>query len=341
MKTADRATRADKWKLLARVAISAIVLVAVLRFVGDHAVFDRFSAMHPGYLALAVAATAGVVFFNSSRWQVLLRGRAVPFGFLDALMLYEVGLFFTLFLPGSMGGDAVRAYYVARKHGRSGAVLLATIQERVISLGSLLLVGGGATFVAYPLLGPALGWTLIVAHLAMLAAIAVVLFPAPLFGLARRVWWRVRSFGPAASLAAHPRAVRLRGALHSAMEPLRLDPSAILLLTVSMACAVACGLGTYWALALALNMHVPWLALFVAVPAVTLVRALPVSLNGIGVGEAALVVLLRPFDVPSDVAVALSLAGFAVQTLAGLVGGLCFLWVLNGRAHAHARAGAE
>src|SRR5205807_9617058 len=68
------------------------------------------------------------------------------------------------------------------------------------------------------------------------------------------------------------------------------------------------------------------------VPLVWVVRMLPVSFNGIGVGEGAFVFLAGLFAVPSDSALALSLTVLGVQTGVALVGGLLLaIRVVRGR----------
>ncbi len=51
----------------------------------------------------------------------------------------------------------------------------------------------------------------------------------------------------------------------------------------------------------------------------------PVSLNGLGVGEGAFVVLMSWFAVPADKALVLALAFLGLQTCCALFGGLLLL----------------
>jgi hypothetical protein len=78
----------------------------------------------------------------------------------------------------------------------------------------------------------------------------------------------------------------------------------------------------YLALGSELGTGVGLAAWCLVVPLVWVVRMLPVSFNGIGVGEGAFVFLAGLFGVPSDSALALSLTILGVQTGVALVGGL-------------------
>jgi uncharacterized protein (TIRG00374 family) len=100
----------------------------------------------------ALAATAGLLAFTLfcqfSRWFLLVRGVDLPFTYRNALRLGLVGYFYSMFLPGSIGGDLVKAYFIAKEQTSRRAVAVATVViDRLFGLFGLLLlaaaVGGG------------------------------------------------------------------------------------------------------------------------------------------------------------------------------------------------------
>ena len=64
---------------------------------------------------------------------------------------------------------------------------------------------------------------------------------------------------------------------------------------------------------------------FAAVPLVALAMVLPISIGGVGIREGGLAVLLAPYGVPPEKAVAIGLLWFLVTIVSGLVGGVMFL----------------
>jgi uncharacterized membrane protein YbhN (UPF0104 family) len=64
---------------------------------------------------------------------------------------------------------------------------------------------------------------------------------------------------------------------------------------------------------------------FAAVPLVALAMVLPISIGGVGVREGGLAVLLAPYGVPSEKAVAIGLLWFLMSIVCGLIGGMMFL----------------
>jgi uncharacterized membrane protein YbhN (UPF0104 family) len=89
---------------------------------------------------------------------------------------------------------------------------------------------------------------------------------------------------------------------------------------VQMGGAVAVGL-----MARSLGVVQPLAIWFAVVPLVALAVVLPISINGVGVRENALAVLLAPHGVAAESAVAVGLLWLASQIVTGLIGGGLFL----------------
>lgn len=76
-----------------------------------------------------------------------------------------------------------------------------------------------------------------------------------------------------------------------------------------------------WCLARSLEIDVPLYFHFVAVPVITLLTLVPVSVNGLGVREAAFVFFYTKMAVETDEAISLSLSLTMILTLFSLLGG--------------------
>jgi uncharacterized membrane protein YbhN (UPF0104 family) len=98
-------------------------------------------AQPPDYLAaFALFALGGVVFFTQFiRWYYLVRALDLPFSMWNAFRLGLVGLCFNFFLPGSIGGDLMKAFYVIQDHPERKAAAVSTIiADRLIGLFGLI-----------------------------------------------------------------------------------------------------------------------------------------------------------------------------------------------------------
>src|SRR5437764_3544534 len=73
------------------------------------------------------------------RWQLLLRIQGITLGWLRALAIVMIGLFFNMFLPGLVGGDAVRLYLVFKCAPRKKApATLSVAMDRILGMLAIL-----------------------------------------------------------------------------------------------------------------------------------------------------------------------------------------------------------
>ena len=76
----------------------------------------------------------------SCRLWFLLRIQEIRIGLWEAVRLTFVGLFFNAVVPGTVGGDLVKAYYVCKHTDRKAAVLVTIFVDRVLGLTELVLL---------------------------------------------------------------------------------------------------------------------------------------------------------------------------------------------------------
>ena len=99
------------------------------------------SRAHLGWLLAALLVVAPVYLFQASRWGLLMHCRGLPTPPWRTFRLLMVGCFFNSFMPGTTGGDVMKAIYVARGAEQKTAAVISVIVDRVIGLVALLLLG--------------------------------------------------------------------------------------------------------------------------------------------------------------------------------------------------------
>jgi uncharacterized protein (TIRG00374 family) len=308
-----------------RVSIQAAVSLALIGLLVGAArqanLIASFATLRPEAIALAAALQLLAFVLNSRRWQLLLTNVGVQQRLADLAALYFIGQFFSLFLPTGTGGDVVRAYDVARRSGRPAETIMATLQERLLGLGASLLIGLVATLYYLPLVPLQLRVWMVIIQIVGAAGITLLLYPALLFGIARRLW-RTNKHRPALQrIAGQPLAARVLGAVQPISELPALRPPRLLLLLGMAITAVLMGIGMYYVIGQSLGLQVGFMAFCLVVPLVWIVRMAPVSLNGVGVSEGSFVFLIGLFGVPADKALVLALAVLGVMTANALLGG--------------------
>jgi glycosyltransferase 2 family protein len=114
-----------------------------------------------GALAFAAVLVAVALSLQLFRWFILIRALDLPFSLRNTFRLGMVGVFFNTFLPGSVGGDLLKAYFIAKEHPERRTRAVATvIADRALGLFGLILfvavlgtmawVGGDARIIANP-----------------------------------------------------------------------------------------------------------------------------------------------------------------------------------------------
>jgi uncharacterized membrane protein YbhN (UPF0104 family) len=251
--------------------------------------------------ALLVQAVAGV------RWAALARPLGFDFPRRFFVWRFFEGMFFSLCLPSSIGGDVIKAYRVGDTTPRRLLAGCSVLADRLTGLSALAVLGGAALAARkYDLSLPV---TLVVA--AGLLAVALAVFLLAVSFLDRIVAWL-------------PEGSRAGGFL-SQLLPYQRQPS-LIAKAVAWSFVVQAGGAVGVALsARALGVDQPLSLWFSVVPLVALVMVLPISIGGFGIRENAMTFLLSEEGVPSDRAVGVALLWGLSTIIIGLVGGVLFL----------------
>ena len=259
-------------------------------------------------LALVVAF-AGIA-VRSLRWQVLLNavGARVPFRRL--VYLYFIGSFFNTFLPTGFGGDVVRVLEIgpgATSDQAAGTALV----DRLTGFIVLFVLALVTLPFSYRLLPPNLTLLIVLMALAVLGG-SLLLFEGRL--LRRLTAWLPRSLSLAGDAwlgrtYAVITACGRRGVLGALFWSLVFN-----LLQVSANVLVARALGVAVS---------AWL-FFLIVPLATAVLLVPISISGFGVREGLYVALFGQLGVGAPLALALSLATYALDFSTGVFGGVIY-----------------
>ena len=103
--------------------------------------------INAGYLLFALVFAVGSTMLTFVRWYILVRAVELPFRLIDAFRLGFIGLFFNSFMPGSVGGDVIKAAVLAGEQDRRTVAVATVIMDRVIALWALIwfvaLLGAG------------------------------------------------------------------------------------------------------------------------------------------------------------------------------------------------------
>lgn len=138
--------RSKKLKLLLA-AVKLLVAVAILGFliarIQTHSGFERLLNEPKHWPSLLIAQALILVGYSLSfiRWYLLIRGLGLPFHLRDAFRLGSLGYMLNQVSPGSVGGDLLKAVFIAKEHpGKRTEAVATVLLDRVIGLYAISLV---------------------------------------------------------------------------------------------------------------------------------------------------------------------------------------------------------
>jgi hypothetical protein len=278
-----------------KLLVSAFSLYLVFLKADIHQIISMLRKIGPAAFLLASLLYIVSICGATLRWKLLLPDK---FRFRRLLSLYMIGSFFSSFLPGVIGGDVVKAYYLNKDAKHLSLTLASVFMDRYLGYVSLMIIGMAAYPFALPFFGESgYKWTMPAIFIAFVTG--SVLF----FGLKLgRRFKTVSEFYEYFVLLKAKKDV------------------------IAKAIAISLGIQTMGfiavaVLASAMGEKIPVLLLFVVLPIVITITSLPISISGLGLREGSFVVLLGLIGIPPAVATSLSLAWF-FSTFVGSVPGL-------------------
>jgi uncharacterized protein (TIRG00374 family) len=275
--------------------------VAPLRNALSRVPLTRFIAVLLIYL---LALTGGI-----TKWHIVVNSAAAQLSFAASAECYTSGLFGALFLPSIIGGDVARLAVGISHSPRPAAVITGNVADRfldvaaqltLVSLGLMLLPGS----LPVPLEAPAKRVLLAAVFGAAILLGFVVALRRPLLrGRSIRIRRRLAQLRHAIrAVSRRPQRLLFGWLLGTSVQ------GTYVLLTALL--GITCGLG--------LPLRV-WLF---AWPLAKIAAVMPITQGGIGVREAALVVLLAPFGAPASEVLATGIVWEGIIITGGLLAGL-------------------
>jgi glycosyltransferase 2 family protein len=308
--TKENALLRRSWfRVSLRIGGSIVALFVLFHFLPLAEVWRTLRRLPSLLWLLVIAGYLGAHLVAINKWRMMVNLAGAHLTFRQAIRFYFSGLFSTLFLPSIVGGDFVRGALALRSGQSRTSIFMGGLLDRILDFVALaLLIAFGVLLIPGSL--PSEARRIFFTAGIFLGILFALITPAILWFPARKI-----------SFARRRSIVRLRRAAHS----MRCKPRQV-------AAALCLGLfaqaGFIWLtsrVAYSTGLRLPFRAWLFAWPLAKLSALIPVTQGGIGVREAALVVLLIPFGAPGVKTVAVGLAWEAVIISGGLIAGFAAL----------------
>jgi glycosyltransferase 2 family protein len=255
---------------------------------------------------------------SAYRWGFLAKVLGFSLGWAELFQVYLLGMFVSLFLPGSIGGDVTRLLHLAKRCQQPKRMALLTLlAERGMGLVTLvvllMLVSFSPSVACFQ---PAIRLT--VCGLGSVLALGFIALKCLPVG-----WFSPTTAQDQPSLPAG----RLRAAwLWLQQARVYWHNNGLLLQSVGISALVhGCMVLIHWVIAQALGLtHLSWTVLAMVYGITALASVLPIAFNGLGVREGAYVWLLQQAGVSPTVAMAFAVAWLAISTSTSVCGAWVF-----------------
>lgn len=283
------------WKTLSTNLLKLGLAAALIYWLVQSDKFDLASlqdSLQPGYFALFLLLGLLNLLLNTWRWLLLLRKMGVESGLREAFPLNLIGIFFNYAMPGGVGGDLVKAYYIVRKNPRQRSAAASSVfLDRLIGLASMLLLALSALawhhqrLFLHPAL-PVLAMGLLLLSLVFVLFFAIALSKRGLGFIKRQKLFQL---------------FNLRGIPFKVLDSIHLLASQPRVLVdtmlLSLLSQTAFIILVYVLANQTLGVELSWSVVYFAIPLAMIVTALPISPAGIGVGQVAMYSFLEMMGV--------------------------------------------
>ncbi len=246
----------------------------------DFSVLKRLAS--PMGIVIGGALVLVMIFVNNFRWLMLLRTQGFSTNIRKTLPLSFIGIFFNYAMPGGVGGDVVKGYYLLQDHPeKKMAGAMSIVMDRLLGLFMMITTAAAALLTS---------WELVIQS-PQLQALALLIFALFSGFLAFFIAALSRRFGgsPAARLIFEKLpGGKLLQKVHSVLHSYRQNPMALFTaMGLSLISQFSVIIFIYL-VARALELPgVPFIAYCFIVPVGLVTTSIPISPAGIGVGQVA------------------------------------------------------
>ena len=264
---------------------------------------------------LVLAAAAFMILqtgCGAVRWHLILRRLGATIAAFNSVRIFYISVFFSICMWASIGGDLVRGWLAVRNNVSVGTSALSVILDRVAALASVAVI----VLLTIPLFVERVGGNhpataLIPAVLAATGLVGIVIV-GQLDRIPSTGWWGARVLRQLRRLGEATRIIFLR-------------PASILPIMTLAVIAQIFGSLVAYAIAKSLGIGATVTDCIVLMQPITLLAALPISIGGWGVREAAVITLFGFVGVSPSAALVLSVQMGILGIIISLPGGLLFL----------------
>jgi uncharacterized protein (TIRG00374 family) len=268
------------------------------------------------WVLLSLGVTVVLNFLSALKWRMLLQSRGSLVGLCRLYIFYNIGKFFNLILPTSMGGDVVRVYLLGEYIQKKPQAAASVIVERFTGLISMLV---------FALIAMLLNLDKFNQKWLFLALFVCILIAAGILWYAMNTERKQVSSPFSGKTGVLQKILKKIALIRNAIREYADDRNALI---VAMLNSFAFQFGAVinvWVSARVFSDELSFFLCLITVPVIMFIMNLPFSIGGIGLMEFGYLFVFSLFNVSPALAVSIAMFIRIKIILDAFVGGLFYI----------------
>ncbi|HWP91066.1 MAG TPA: lysylphosphatidylglycerol synthase transmembrane domain-containing protein [Thermodesulfobacteriota bacterium] len=306
-----------------RIFLSVVLILFLLYTIDLGEIADIVSRCNFTYVLLAYFIALCDRVLMAYKWNILLKAKGIRIPLINITGTYLISTFLGLFLPATIGGDALRAYAVSKEGHSATNVISSIIIERALGFIALFIFVLISIVLSIFVFGQNFFegiWKLFWLFLVLLVLSIFLIYFSFSESALNRLGFLFRWFERIHKY----RIVQKLKEVYISYRSFQDDRTTLsIFLLLSLVENLFPLLWTY-SLSLAFNIEVPLLYFFILIPIVLVLVRLPISFDGIGIQEGAFVYFLALIGVAKSEGLLLGISSHIIAVMSVLPGAVLY-----------------
>jgi len=313
--------------LLLRIVVTGVLLLLYFKVskIDFSTLWDNIKGADKPLLLLAFFVFFLGYVLALLRWEMLLKAVKINLPFKRIIISFSGGIFFSLLLPSTIGGDLMRSVDLASHTKRPKEVIATIFLDRLSGYAGLVILALSSLALGYNLIRDTSVVVSIMAISAVLFGILLVLFN-------KFVYTKINN------LLHSPNGGKTRELiknLHQEVHYFRHHKRVMLTNLIFSILIQGIAPLTLFIIAVSLGVRVNIIYFFIFTPIVSAITLLPISIGGLGVREGTTTLFFIKAGMMKDLAGAMALINSSFVFACGAIGGLVYVLTVHNRRIQH------
>lgn len=295
-----------------RAFISIFFIVLLLYIMRDKypQILKAFASTKVPIFLLGIVFFIVAIFIASVRLRLIIQAQEIPVTYKEAVSLTFIGYFFNNFLPTSIGGDVVKAYYLSHKTDNKAGSYASVFVDRIVGLITMVFMAFVALFFVKE--GVVDNTIKYIVYFITLCSVVAIIF------MTNEKLAKKFSFLLFMARPIEEKLKKLYGVIHKYQYQKTLMWKSCGISFISQLLFFA----SFAIVVLSIGARIPAKDLFIKTPIISMLSLLP-SINGLGLREGSTVALFGPL-IGQDRAFAASILWLLVLLCISVAGGIIY-----------------